>query len=142
MRVVALRAVLSLTALPAFRRRACDGSWCAPWRHRWPEAYAPSMPLKAARECPLSGVRAGRSLSSIALTLPHLMQLKVSNAGRAPTFGVARIKVISSPQVSHSGPSISSCSESSDMVTPSAHNNDSPRYSIRLDGTNREARVC
>jgi len=117
-RVVALRAVLSLTALPAFRRRACDGSWCATWRHRWPEAHAPSIPLKAARECPLSGVRAGRSLTSIALTSPHLMQLKVSNAGRAPTFGVARMKVSSSPQVSHSGPPISSCSEPSDMVIP------------------------
>ena len=59
---------------------------------------------------------AGGSSISIALTSPHSVQIKVCNAGRAPSAGVARTNVIRPPQISHSCSPTSS--EFSDMALP------------------------
>src|SRR3974390_1390750 len=56
------------------------------------------------------------------------MQTKVSNAGRAPVFGVARTKVISFPQVSHGGPPTSSWFSDMAALPSGAHCSASPKF--------------
>ena len=56
----------------------------------------------------------------------HLKMVKRSNAGRAPSAGVARTNVIGLPHISHGGSPTSS--GFSDMAALGAHYRDSPKF--------------